>query len=89
MGIRTDQIEKSVLLAKEYGVKRLILFGSALENPDEARDIDLACDGIEGWRLFEFGGRLEEELNLSVDIIPLTPSTPFSRYIERKGKLLL
>lgn len=89
MGIRADQIEKSVLLAKEYGAKRLILFGSALDNPDEARDVDLACDGIEGWRLFEFGGRLEEELNLSVDIIPLTPSTPFSRYVERKGKSLL
>lgn len=89
MGIRADLIEKSVLLAKEYGAKRLILFGSALDNPDEARDVDLACDGIEGWRLFEFGGRLEEELNLSVDIIPLTPSTPFSRYIERKGKSLL
>jgi len=89
MGIRADQIEKSVLLAKEYGAKRLILFGSALENPDEARDIDLACDGIEGWRLFEFGGRLEEELNISVDIISLTPPTLFSRYIERKGRPLL
>ena len=89
MGIRADQIERSVLLAKEYGAKRLILFGSALDNPDEARDVDLACDGIEGWKLFEFGGRLEEELNLSVDIIPLTPATPFSRYIERKGKSLL
>ena len=89
MGIRADQIEKSVLLAKEYGAKRLILFGSALENPDEARDIDLACDGIEGWRLFEFGGRLEEELNISVDIISLTPPTLFSRYIERKGRPML
>jgi len=73
MGVGADQIEKSVLLVKEYGAKRLILFGSTLENPDEARDIDLACDGTEGWRLFEFGVRLEEELNISVDIISLPP----------------
>jgi len=48
MGIRADQIEKSVLPAKEYGAKRLMLLGSALDNPAEARDVDLACNGIEG-----------------------------------------
>lgn len=35
-------------LAEGYGGTRLILFGSTLENPSEARDIDLACDGIPG-----------------------------------------
>lgn len=89
MGITEKQIEKSVAIAKAYGVRRLILFGSALEEPDRARDLDLACDGIDGWKLFEFGGRLEEELHLSVDIIPLNPPTRFSRYIEAKGKILL
>ncbi|HLG29421.1 MAG TPA: nucleotidyltransferase domain-containing protein [Candidatus Brocadiales bacterium] len=89
MGITEKQIEKSVAIAKAYGVKRLILFGSALEEPERARDIDLACDGIDGWKLFEFGGRLEEELHLPVDIVPLNPPTRFSRYIEARGKILL
>lgn len=89
MGISTKQIEKSVKIAKEYGAKRLIIFGTALENPEQARDLDLACDGIDGWKLFEFGDRLEAELQMSVDIIPLNPPTRFSRYIEAKGKILL
>ncbi|MFH0926516.1 MAG: DNA polymerase III subunit beta [bacterium] len=82
----TNQI---IDLAKKYGAKRLILFGSAAEKPDQARDIDLACDGIEGWRLFEFGAQLEEALHILVDVVPLNPATPFTRYIEGKGKVLI
>lgn len=89
MGITQQMIEKTVALAKEYGAKRLVLFGSALENLQTARDLDLACDGIEGWKLFEFGGRLEEQLHISVDVVPLSPPTRFSRYIETNGKMLL
>ena len=89
MGISLKQIEISVLIAKEYGAKRLILFGSALDNPEQANDLDIACDGIEGWALFEFGGRLEEELNIPIDIVPLKPPTRFSKYIEARGKVLL
>jgi len=89
MAVSEQQIEKSIAIAKEYGIHRLILFGSALEQPEQAKDIDLACDGIEGWELFEFAGRLEEELNILVDIIPLSPPTPFSRYVESKGKVLI
>ena len=85
MGISLKQIERSVLIAKEYGAKRLILFGSALDSPEQANDLDLACDGIEGWALFEFGGRLEEELNIPVDIVPLKPPTGFSRMHGSRG----
>ena len=89
MAVSEQHIEKSIAVAKEYGINRLILFGSALEQPEQARDIDLACDGLEGWKLFEFAGRLEDELNILVDIVPLSPPTPFSRYIESKGKILI
>jgi len=88
MGINQDQIKRCITLAKEYGVKKLILFGSALDEPEEARDLDLACDGLPGWKIFEFGARVEEELHTPVDIIPLSPETPFSRYIKRKGKVI-
>ena len=88
MGIDQSQIKKCIALAKEYGVAKLILFGSALEDQGRAKDLDLACDGLSGWKIFEFGARVEEELNISVDIIPLQPITPFTQYIEKKGQLL-
>ena len=89
MAIQPQQIERVVALAKTYGATRLILFGSALEDPARARDLDLACEGILGWKLFELGARLEQELHASVDLVPLDPPTRFTRLIEAQGKQLL
>jgi predicted nucleotidyltransferase len=89
MTIRQDQLERAVVLAKSYGATRLILFGSALTKPEQARDLDLACDGVMGWKLYELGAQLEEELRIPLDLIPLTPSTRLTRLIERRGKVLL
>lgn len=88
MAVTQDQIEKIISLARAYGATRLILFGSAAETPDAARDIDIACDGVDGWKLYELAARIEEELNVPLDIISLTPSTSFTKYIESKGKIL-
>ncbi len=89
MSVNQTHIERIVTLAKAYGAKRLILFGSALSTPDVARDVDLACDGIPGWKLYEFAAKLEEELHTTLDIVPLSPSTRFTRLIETRGKVLL
>jgi uncharacterized protein len=89
MAIREEQIERAVSLAKSFGATRLILFGSALESPSEARDLDLACDGVPGWKLFELSAQLEEDLQARVDLIPLRPKTRFTRLVERRGRVLL
>ena len=89
MAINQEQIDQAVALAKDFGATRLILFGSAVTQPEQARDLDLACDGVSGWRLYELGARLEEELHISLDLIPLSPPTRFTRIIERRGKRLL
>ena len=46
MGINKDQIKRCITLAREYGVKKLILLGSTLDEPEEVRDLDLAWDGF-------------------------------------------
>ena len=89
MSIEQDQLDRAIALAKSYGAKRLILFGSAAIKPDEARDLDLACDGVEGWEFYELGARLEEELEIPLDLISLNPPTRFTRLIERKGRVLV
>lgn len=89
MGIRQEQLERAIALAKAYGATRLILFGSAATAPEQARDLDLACDGISGWKLYELGARLEEELQIPLDLVSLSPPTRFTRLIERQGKVLL
>lgn len=89
MAIGETHINKIIDLAKRYGATRLILFGSAADMPDKARDIDLACDGVQGWKLYEFAAKAEEEVGVPLDIVPLRPSTHFTEYIEAKGKILL
>jgi len=89
MALSRAQIERIITLAKAYGAKRLILFGSAVKMRKNVRDIDLACDGVPGWKLYEMAARLEEELGTPLDIVPLSPPTPFTKYVEAKGKVLL
>jgi predicted nucleotidyltransferase len=89
MAIQQDQLKRAIALAKVYGATRLILFGSAATAPEQARDLDLACDGVSGWKLYELGARIEEELRIPLDLVPLSPPTRFTRLIERRGKVLL
>jgi predicted nucleotidyltransferase len=89
MAVHQELIDRAITLAKEFGVTRLILFGSAATEPSQARDLDLACEGVTGWKLYELGARLEEELQVPLDLVPLTPQNRFTRMIERRGKVLL
>jgi len=89
MAFSAEQFDLITRLAQSYGATRLFLFGSALENPDTARDLDLACDGIIGWKLYELAARLERELNTPLDLVPLSPPTRFTQMIERRGRRLL
>lgn len=75
-------------IAKAFGVKRLILFGSALDSPETAADFDVACEGLDGWDLFRFGAKLEEELGTRVDVVPLRPDDRFSQYVAQRGRIL-
>jgi len=82
-------IKKITTLAKAYGAVRLILFGSSLEDPAKANDIDIACDGVSGWSLYSLAAKLEEELHVHFDIVPLNPPSRFTKLIERKGRTIL
>ena len=89
MSIQKEQIDRAIEIAETFGATRLILFGSAATDPEQAKDIDLACDGVAGWKIFELGARLEEELKIPLDLIPLSPPNRFTRIIERRGRVLL
>ena len=73
--------------SKSAGIKRLLMFGSALteKNP---RDIDLAYDGIEFWDALKLAAKLENNTGKTIDFIPLTPETDFIKYIKSKARIL-
>ena len=88
MKLSQHQTEQMIELARKHGATRLVLFGSTLDAPEQARDLDLACDGVLGWKLYRLGGLLEEMLRINVDLMPLQPKTPFTNLIEKNGKVL-
>ncbi|MBI5727450.1 MAG: nucleotidyltransferase domain-containing protein [Ignavibacteriales bacterium] len=89
MSAADEILKKIVELGTVFGAKRIILFGSALQDIENARDIDIACDGIEGWHLYEFGAKLENEFCRPFDTVSLTPVSPFTQQIEAYGRVLL
>lgn len=87
--LTAEVLNEAVATAREYGATELILFGSALDASQDARDIDFACRGVQGWKLFGLGAALEERLRMPVDLVPLDESSRFGRWIEAHGRRLL
>ncbi len=79
--------DKAVILsvARKYGVKGVLLFGSSSEPGRQARDIDLGVEGIAPEKFFEFYGKLIMGLSKPVDVVDLSQDTKFNRLILRDG----
>jgi predicted nucleotidyltransferase len=88
MSVTTIQIEKLIEIAKLYGATKVLLFGSALVDLQNANDIDIGVLGIPDEKILEFGGTLDIELGINVDVVPLNINSPFVDYIKRKGKYI-
>ena len=88
MPVTKHHLQQAVELARAYGANRVVLFGSAVDDPAHARDLDLAVAGVPGWEFFGLAARLERTLGINVDLVALDPPSPFSRHIDRWGKVL-
>jgi predicted nucleotidyltransferase len=86
--ITKEQIAKCIDIAKHYGAKRLILFGSAASDPSHARDIDFLCEGLHGLRLLQMAAEMENETGAQVDTVSGDEQTPFVKYNRERGTVL-
>ncbi|TAL70694.1 MAG: hypothetical protein EPN82_01865 [Bacteroidetes bacterium] len=75
-------------LAEEYKLKRLVLFGSAVNSFEDSRDIDFACEGLTGKNFLRFGAKLEEIFNKEVDLIQIEENSRFIHEILKKGLVI-
>ena len=72
-------------IAREYGVERVLLFGSAADPEREAEDIDVGVIGIEPERFFDFYADLLFGLSKPVDVVDLSADTQFNTLVKRDG----
>jgi len=74
-----------ISFAKKFGVKEIYLFGSSLDNEEEANDIDLAVRGVSPSLFFDFYGKLLRYLSKPVDIVNLSKESRFTKMIEKNA----
>jgi len=86
--ITSRQIQTCVEVARKYGAKKLVLFGSANEEPEKAQDIDLICDGVRGLDLLRMAAEIENETGAPVDVVSAVPRTPFVSMNAPRGRVI-
>ena len=69
--ILETELKKIAGISKEFGAKKVILFGSCLGDIESARDIDIAVSGIEPREFFRYYGRVSMAVENEVDIVDL------------------
>jgi len=88
MPITQFQINRAVEIAKTYGATKVLLFGSALDEMNNANDIDIGVLGIPDNKFLDFGGTLDIELGVQVNVVPLNINSPFIDYIKKRGRFI-
>jgi predicted nucleotidyltransferase len=89
MPVTQEHLDQVVEIARRHGADRVLLFGSAVDHPERARDIDIAVGGVKGWEFYGLVGKFEDVLPLPVDLVDLDAGGMFIEHIEERGKWLL
>lgn len=83
------ELGKIISISKEFGVKKVLLFGSCLENIETAKDIDIAVSGIKPREFFKYYGKVSMAVDDEVDIVDLDDVREhLYKRISSKGKVL-
>lgn len=83
------ELAKIISISKEFGAKKILLFGSCLSDIKSARDIDIAVSGVKPKDFFEFYGKVTMAVDDEVDLIDLDDARKHLRNrILSKGKLI-
>lgn len=82
------QLHAAVQALRRHGAKRVLLFGSYLDAPERARDIDLAVEGIPLRRLLDADLAVYKILRSSFDLVSREETPAFFELIRSRAKVL-
>jgi len=86
--ISEEDKARIVEIGKRFRASKIVLFGSSISPSAEARDIDLAVEGVAPSRFFEFYGDLIFGLSKPVDLVDPSKGSRFTRLILAEGVAL-
>ena len=88
MAVNLKKIPQAVQVLVKMGARKVILFGSAAENPESANDIDLAVEGIPLNRILDADVEVGDVLRQPYDLVSREENSDFFEIISRYGKVL-
>jgi predicted nucleotidyltransferase len=88
MIVAESRMRRAVDALRSLGAKRVLLFGSFLRDPDKARDIDLAVEGIPLEQILEADVMIQEILEVPADLVSREENPSFFDIVARRGKVL-
>jgi predicted nucleotidyltransferase len=88
MQLMRKQLDEVVRVLREMGARRVLLFGSAATQPESARDVDVAVEGIPLPRLLEADARVHDILQVPTDLVSREESPGFYDLVSRSAKVL-
>lgn len=86
--VTPEEIDAAVEVLKSFGARRIVLFGSAVDRPETANDLDIACEGVPDRSFYSAAGALITRLKRNVDLVDLKDNERRSAFIEKTGRLL-
>ncbi len=82
----TSELKRTIeSCAKAFDVQAVWLFGSAARDDAQARDIDLAVEGLAADKFFDFYARLFFALPKPVDLVDLSQEPPIAGIVRKEG----
>lgn len=75
-------------ICQKYSARRVLLFGSSLDEDRASRDIDIAVEGVAPRDWFRFWGELLCTLSKPVDVVDLSGDSQFVDLVRRDGVVL-
>jgi predicted nucleotidyltransferase len=88
MNITPEKLRKTVDVLRSFGARRVLLFGSYAMNPELAKDIDLAVEGIPLRRILHADVAIEEVLGVPFDLIAREETPEFYDIISKRARVL-
>lgn len=83
------EVAKIVTISEAFGAKKVLLFGSCLENVETAHDIDIAVAGIRPQDFFKYYSKVSLAVDDEVDVVDLDDAREhlYNRILA-KGKVI-
>lgn len=84
-----NEVSEIVAISKKFGAKKVLLFGSCLEDIESAHDIDVAVSGIKPKDFFRYYSKVSLAIDDEVDVVDLDDAREhLYKRILAKGKVI-